>query len=251
MEKFNALPLSHKALLAFVIMATVAGLFHFVLIGDIDGQMAAAQAEVKQTEKKLSELKQYENPELMQTLEEEITELKEQLAANKALLPEAEEIPTLITAIKRQADDLGLKIIRFQKGERFKDDYVTIVPVPMEVEGPFPVVVSFFEALAHPSMRMMTVSDLKLKALPLPSPGEVAATFATVGGVEPSAGGGDKAATQLSPVEALLKRLDDYETSLRHMQISARFNVNAYTYSGELLTAEEREKKKRKRSRRR
>ena len=249
MEKFNALPLPQKALITFVIMATLAGLFHFVLIGDIDGQMVAAQAEVKKTEKKVSELKQYENPELMQGLEEEITELKEQLAANKALLPEAEEIPTLITAIKRQADDLGLKIIRFQKGDRFKDDYVDIVPIPMSVEGSFPVVVSFFEALADPSMRMMTVSDLKLKSLPLPSPGDVEVGFATVGAVDASPT--QKATNTLSPVEALIKRLDDYESSLRHNQIAARFNVNAYTYTGELLTAEEREKKNRKRARRR
>ena len=44
-------------------------------------------------------------------MEAEEAELKEQLAANKALLPEDERMPNLITSIKRQADERGLKIL--------------------------------------------------------------------------------------------------------------------------------------------
>jgi len=249
MDKFNALPLPHKALIVFVVMATIAGLFHFVLIGDIEGQMAAARTEIKKHEKKLSELKQYENPDLMAALEEEIIELNEQLAANKALLPEAEQIPTLITAIKAQADDLGLKIIRFEKGERYKDDYVAVIPVLMEVESSFPTVVAFYEALADPGMRMMTVSELRLKALPLKIGEEVSAGFPTVATVTGSKE--SKGAVQLSPVEQFIKRLDDYEASVRRMHISAQFTVNAFTYTGELLSEEERDARRRKKKKRR
>jgi len=248
MEKFNALPLSHKALIVFVVMATIAGLFHFVLIGEIEGEMAAARGEIKKSEKKLSELKQYENPDLMAALEEEIIELNEQLAANKALLPEAEQIPTLITSIKAQADDLGLKIIRFEKGERYIDDYVAVIPVLMEVESSFPTVVAFYEALAAPGMRMMTVSQLRLKGLPLQVGEELSVGYPTVKSV--AAVKDTKSAVQMSPVEQFIKRLDDYEASVRRMRIAATFTVNAFTYTGELLSEEEREARKRKRKKR-
>ena len=249
MEKFNALPLPHKAIIVFVVMATIAGLFHFVLIGGIEGQMAEAKTEIKKSEKKLSELKQYENPELMAALEEEIVELKEQLATNKALLPEAEQIPSLITANKAQADDLGLKIIRFEKGERYLDDYVAVIPILMEVESSFPTVVSFYEALADPGMRMMTVSQLRLKGLPLQSADELTVGFPQVTAVK--SGKGEKVASQLSPVELFIKRLDDYEASVRRMHIGAQFTVNAFTYTGNLLSEEERDARARKKRKRR
>ena len=145
MEQFEALPLPHKVLMVFLALASIAGVFYFVLIGDLEEEIASSQAKVRKTEQSAAQLKRYENKELMAALEAELSELKEQLAANKALLPEDEMIPSLITAIKRQADELGLKIVSFQKMERYADDYVNIIPVKMEVEGSFPVVVSFFE----------------------------------------------------------------------------------------------------------
>ena len=167
MEQFDSLPLPHKVLMIFLALASIAGIFYFVLIGDLETDIAQSQAKVRKTEKDSAQLKRYENEDLMASLEAEIEELNGQLAANKALLPEDEMIPSLITSIKRQADELGLKIVSFVKLERSKDDYVDVIPVKMEVEGSFPVVVSFFDALAQPGMRTMTVTDLSFKAVPV------------------------------------------------------------------------------------
>ncbi len=86
MEQFEALPLPHKVLMVFLGLASIAGVFYFVLIGDLEEEIAASQAKVRKTEQAAAQLKRYENKDLMASLEAELSELKEQLAANKALL---------------------------------------------------------------------------------------------------------------------------------------------------------------------
>ena len=173
------------------------------------------------------------------------------------MLPDQDEIPKLISSIKRQADERGLKILMFKKAERLADDYVDIVPVEMEVQGSFPVVVSFFEALAQPGMRMMTVRGFKMQALSVKELLEV--SHMVVGGapmaakdasrnVIPGTDGGN------SPVAQLIRKIEDYETAVGRMQVKAEFTVYAYSYTGRLLDADEaaakakrNKKKKRKR----
>lgn len=257
MEQFEALPLPHKVLMVFLALASIAGVFYFVLIGDLEAEIASSQAKVRKTEQAAAQLKRYENKDLMAALDAELSELKEHLAANKALLPEDEMIPSLITAIKRQADELGLKIISFQKLERYADDYVNIIPVKMEVEGSFPVVVSFFDALSQPGMRTMTVADLSFKAVPVKDLLDDQPAGLPVLGVIGDSSSTSRSANDagpLSPIQELINRLDEYERAVDRMRINANFKVNAYSYSGELLSEEEREKrgrsKKRKRSKR-
>ena len=43
----------------------------------------------------------------------------------------------------------------------------------------------------------------------------------------------------LSPVQELINRLDEYERAVDRMRINANFKVNAFSYSGELLSDEE------------
>ncbi|MGM0574302.1 MAG: type 4a pilus biogenesis protein PilO [Myxococcota bacterium] len=255
MDRFEALPTPQKALIVFLAMAAVAGLFYFLLISDAESRITAAQTRLRQAQTKKAQLDKYGGGELLRDLEAEEAELQEQLAVNKALLPEEEKIPALITSIKRQADERGLKINMFKKTERRPDDYVDIIPVKMEVEGSFPVVVSFFDALAQPGMRMMTVEDLELEAIPVrrqmkDGPGSGAEAFARATG---RAAGARQAQRRegLSPAEQFLQKLERYEQTVERMKITANFTVNAYSYTGELLSAEERQDRKRRRRQRR
>ena len=251
MEQFEALPLPHKVLLVFLVLASIAGVFYFMLIGDIEEEIAQSQAKVRKVEQEAAQLKRYENKDLMAALEAELAELKEQLAANKALLPKDEMIPSLITSIKRQADELGLKIVSFQKQERFSEDYVDVIPVKMEVEGSFPVVVSFYDALAQPGMRTMTVTDLTFKAMPVKDLLKDNAGLPVLGAIADSSSTA-KARTEAgpkSPIQAFIDRLDEYDRAIDRMRVNANFKVNAYSYTGNLLTPEERAKRNRSKKR--
>ncbi len=257
MDKFEALPLPQKILVGFLACALLAGGFQFMFISDAEARIAAAQGKLKSAEKKAAGLKKYEDETLFNQVRQEEAELKEALANNKAMLPDHDEIPKLISSIKRQADERGLKILMFKKEDRMADDYVDIVPVEMEVEGSFPVVVSFFEALAQPGMRMMTVHGFEMKALGIKELLE--ATHKIIGGPPQAkkdaskniiAGEGGAA----SPVAQLIRRIEDYETAVNRMRVNASFTVHAYSYTGNLLSPEEaaakakrNKKKKRKR----
>jgi Tfp pilus assembly protein PilO len=253
MDQFDALPLPHKVLLVFLALASIAGVFYFVLIGELETEIAQSQASVRKTEQAAAQLKRFENKDLMAALEAELAELREHLAANKALLPEDEMIPSLITSIKRQADELGLKIVSFQKLERFSEDYVDVIPVLMEVEGSFPVVVSFFDALAQPGMRTMTVTDLSFKAVNVKDLLNDSVGIPVIGGLARSSSiaKSKKDTGPLSPVQELILRLDEYERAVNRMRVKANFKVNAYSYTGELLSDEERGKRGRSKKRKR
>lgn len=246
MEQFEALPTPQKLLIAFLLLALTGGGFYFLMISDAEAAITAAKSKVRKAEGNIAKLKKYESGELMRALEAEEAELQEQLAANKALLPEEEKLPALITSIKRQADERGLKINLFKKRDRFPDDYVDIIPVEMEVEGSFPVVVSFFEALAQPGMRMMTVSGLDMESLDVKSimdERRVEEQTSMIPGT--GVGVGTKVEKKnLSPTELFLAKLDNYEAAVDRMRVKAKFTVNAYSYTGKLLTAEQRKKRK-------
>jgi Tfp pilus assembly protein PilO len=242
MDRFEALGRPQKILVAFVLMALVGGGFYFLLITDAEAEIMAAQSRAGKAEAKLAQLKKYESGELMKALKKEEEKLHEELKANMELLPENEEIPQLISSIKRQADELDLKIILFKKGERYPEDYVDVIPLEMQVEGAFPVVISFFEAIAEPGMRMMTLSDIKFVGLSLNEvldieEAAIAETKITQGIIQGADRGGSAKKNKDSAVERFLKKIDSYEAAAKKMRVAATFTINAYSYSGELVSA--------------
>ena len=254
MDRFEALPLPQKLLIGFLAVAIAGGGFYFLMISDAEAAIVAAKAKIRKAETQVAKLKKYESGELLRALEAEEAELQEQLAANKALLPEEEKVPALITSIKRQADERGLKINLFKREDKYAEDYVDLIPVAMEVEGSFPVVISFFEALAQPGMRMMTVSGLDIEALDVKSlmderRAEQQSQRVTGAGF----GIGSKVEEKKSktPTELFLEKLDSYDAAVERMRVKAKFTVNAYSYTGKLLTAEQRKKRKSSKKRRR
>lgn len=259
MDRLDALPFPQKALIGFLLMALMAGAGYFLVIADVEAAIVGSTSQLQKSQAKLAQLKKYEDGKLLADLRAEEDELKEQLAANKALLPEDEKIPALITSIKRQADERGLKINLFAKGQRQSEDYVDLIPVDMEVEGSFPVVVSFFEALAQPGMRMMTVNDLTIEAFDVKSlmeksGGKKRGERPPPGKNQPksSKDGSGKQGTNrgTGPLETFLGELDAYEKATENMRVTATFTVYAFSYTGGLLSAEERKKRGKKRKKR-
>ena len=131
MEQFEALPLPHKVLMVFLALASIAGVFYFVLIGDLEEEIASSQAKVRKTEQSAAQLKRYENKELMAAVEAELAELKEQLAANKALLPEDEMIPSLITTSYLSRSRLSQYLMVWESSTlRGQSESSTLLPPP-------------------------------------------------------------------------------------------------------------------------
>ncbi len=63
----------------------------------------------------------------------------------QSILPTTNEIPELLTAISTEATKAGLKILLFKPGDEIKKDYYSIIPIEINVEGPFQQIVIFLD----------------------------------------------------------------------------------------------------------
>ncbi len=63
----------------------------------------------------------------------------------QAILPTNNEIPELLTAISAEATKSGLKILLFQPGKEIKQDCYSIIPIQINVAGPFHQIVMFLD----------------------------------------------------------------------------------------------------------
>ncbi len=257
MDKFNAQPIHVRIAVILVALAALGAGTYFSLVEEIEQGITAQTSKAKKAQDEAEKLeKQYGDTALLEALEKEEADLRAQLEANKELLPTEGRIPSLISALQREANDRGLKINKFKPGSREVDDYLARIPVEMTVETTYPVLISFFTALAQPGMRMMTVKDLKLKALPmkdfidktkLRDSAKVSQPL-TASNADPTA----RARENYAAVAALLAMLDAYDEAVKRSRIEASFVVNAYSYTGRPLSPEEllaRNKKKAKRRR--
>lgn len=97
---------------------------------------------------------------------EEVKELDVKLKFALQELPDAREIPDLLSSISDLAMDSGLEVSLFKpKSENFKDFYAE-VPVSVSVEGTFHQVVTFFDEVGHlpriVNINSITVRDPKV-----------------------------------------------------------------------------------------
>jgi type IV pilus assembly protein PilO len=88
-----------------------------------------------------------------------------QLAFDDALkmLPNAREIPNLITSISTNAQDAGLEIILFQPKPEVPMDFYAQIPVQMKVTGRYHQIGVFFDKLAK-LPRIINIEELQIAA---------------------------------------------------------------------------------------
>jgi len=88
-----------------------------------------------------------------------------QLAFDDALkmLPNAREIPNLITSISTNAQESGLEIILFQPKPEVPMDFYAQIPVQMKVTGRYHQIGVFFDKLAK-LPRIINIEELQIAA---------------------------------------------------------------------------------------
>jgi Tfp pilus assembly protein PilO len=246
LDKLKALPIWAKATILAVLLGAIGVAFQFLFIGDMEARKTGAEQRLKDFSEKRQKLRAFTEPQRRKELEEDLRKLQAQLEANRTLLPAEEEIPLLVQQVKRRADDRGLEILDIQnKSEPEAEDYLKRLPIKFKVRGQFPVLISFFNAIVDKGMRMMTIRDLLIVGIP------VRDLESAKPGVGTSVDLGGDAKAKLSAAEVLIMRLDEYEDAAKNAPIEATFTVNAYSYTGALLSAADKAKKSKSRKRKR
>ena len=77
------------------------------------------------------------------------------------MLPNAREIPNLITSISTNAQESGLEIILFQPKPEVSMDFYAQIPVQMKVTGRYPQIGVFFDKLSK-LPRIINIEDLQI-----------------------------------------------------------------------------------------
>jgi type IV pilus assembly protein PilO len=96
-----------------------------------------------------------------EVFDQELERLGKELAIAKSELPSQREIPELLKGISQLGKKVGLEVRRFTPLPEERLDYVSEVPVELEVEGSFHEVAMFFDRLSKMN-RVVYVQDLEM-----------------------------------------------------------------------------------------
>lgn len=159
---FKQLPyMAQIGIVAVVAVLLTAGSYFYLLAplqkaNDEDGlTLKAKQAEVAQLapyKEKLTEL----------TAQTEA--LKVQMEAQKKIVPEEKEVPSLLTQVERESKAAGVEVRRYTPKDVTRKEYYVEVPFEIDVDGPYYAVVSFYDRLQKLE-RIVNVSKLTMGAL--------------------------------------------------------------------------------------
>ncbi|MCB2183473.1 MAG: type 4a pilus biogenesis protein PilO [Desulfobulbaceae bacterium] len=158
-EKVAPLKTIHKAgiLTAFIVLPCVA--FYFISfspnsdkIKRLRSQKNKLEQEIAKVEKAASQIKKYRA---------EMAESELMFAKASSLLPQKQEIPSLLTSISDLGQGSGLDFLSFTPGGEKRQEFYADIPVAIKVRGPYHNVGVFLDRISKLS-RIVTVSNLSM-----------------------------------------------------------------------------------------
>jgi type IV pilus assembly protein PilO len=166
---------------AFVVVSAgaVFGFWHFY-VAEIEAEMATRQAQlaVLQADVQKGAAAARRLPEF----EAQVDELEERLQSLRQVLPEEKDVADILRRIQGLATRANLTIQRFQPGKPVQQKMYAEIPYRLAAEGTYHNLAEFFDEIGK-FPRLINVSDISIKARPVPEPGRtitaecVATTF--------------------------------------------------------------------------
>jgi type IV pilus assembly protein PilO len=152
----------HKILILVVVVGALWGGFVYGLYIPQTEKIDKLNRDLRSAKDQLSRVRQVER-----NLREFKAKLKEtEIKFKKALqlLPDKEEIPTLLSSISNIGASSGLEFLLFQPQNEIPRNFYAEIPLRMEVTGPYHNVASFFDQLSRLS-RIVNVGNVRMDRL--------------------------------------------------------------------------------------
>lgn len=195
-DKVSRLKPAHKIAICAAAVLLPAIVFYFISyspktaeINNLLTQKQSLEAEITKVEKASREITKHRA---------EMAETKLMFAKASALLPQQQEIPSLLTSISDIGQNSGLDFLSFVPKNEIKKEFYADIPVDIKVRGTYHNVGVFLDKISDLS-RIVTVSDINMSGPKLQG-GEMVleTTFSlvTYRFVEPAPAGTDKKATE-------------------------------------------------------
>ncbi len=158
-QRVIPLPRQHKLAIAGLVMVIPCLAFYFLIYGPKTGKIqqlsttrAKLQTDINKIRKAADMLEQHQA---------EMAATRDLFAQAARLLPEKQEIPSLLTAISDHGMNSGLEFLSFVPRPEIARDFYAEIPVDIKVRGPYHNVGIFLDQISK-LPRIVTVANIKM-----------------------------------------------------------------------------------------
>ena len=145
---------------AVTVLLTTAAYFYTLAPLKTANEQDALTLKSKQAE--LAQLSPYK--EKLADLNAQTEVLKVQMEAQRKIVPEEKEVPSLITQVEKESVAAGIEVRRYTPKDVTRKEYYVEVPFEVDVDGPYYAVVNFYDRLQKLE-RIVNVSHLQMGSL--------------------------------------------------------------------------------------
>ena len=161
-NKLSKLSRVHKLIIAVAVLGALWGCFVWFFYMPQTEKIDKLNSELKSAKDKLSRLKNVEKNLRAFKKKFQATEVKFKEALK--LLPNKQEIPTLLTSISNLGAQSGLEFILFQPQKEVPRNFYAEIPLKIEVTGPYHNVATFFDQVTRLS-RIVNIQDVRMSQI--------------------------------------------------------------------------------------
>jgi type IV pilus assembly protein PilO len=161
-HKLSKLSRVHKIIISVAIFGTLWGCFVWFFYIPQTEEIAKLNRELKSAQDKLARLKNVEQN--LRAFKKEFKKTEEEFKQALRLLPDKEEIPTLLTSISNLGAQSGLEFLLFQPQSEVPRNFYAEIPLKLEVTGPYHNVATFFDQVSRLS-RIVNIGDVTMSEM--------------------------------------------------------------------------------------
>jgi len=159
LDKLARLPRGARMALVPSLVALVFGVYGYVFYLPASHELAKAEQDQLQLQRKLSEVRAVAANE--QAVRDEIAELEKKLTVALRQLPDSKELPVLLTDVTSLGKNSGLDFKAFRPQQEIRKAFYAEVPIDIEFTGGFHDIAVFFDQIAR-LPRIVNISELDM-----------------------------------------------------------------------------------------
>jgi type IV pilus assembly protein PilO len=160
LDKLARLPKGARMATVPTIMVIVFAIYGYVFFMPARQELAKAEQDRLQLQRKLSEVRAVAANE--HAVREEIAQLEKKLTVALRQLPDSKELPVLLTDVTSLGKNAGLDFKAFRPQQEIRRAFYAEVPIDIEFSGGFHDIATFFDQIAR-LPRIINITALEMK----------------------------------------------------------------------------------------
>jgi type IV pilus assembly protein PilO len=160
--KLSKLTRIHKLLISVVVLGVLWGCFVWFLYLPQKDQLTALGRDIRSADAQLDQLRRVEKN--LRNFKSDYKETEIKFKQALQLLPDKEEIPSLLASISSLGAESGLEFLLFQPQKDIPRNFYAEIPLKLEVAGPFQNVAVFFDRVSRLS-RIVNIGDVDISTM--------------------------------------------------------------------------------------